>query len=180
MISLVTMNRLLFIALILFFIPLSVKAEVKVLKCIDGDTVRLVEDREIITVRLLAIDTPELSSKDPYATIASNYTCNALLNANQITLETDPQAKDADRYGRKLRWVYADDQLLQNLLVKRGYAKVAYLYADYSYVDQLLKSEQLAQQQKLGIWKDTEYLNISNWLIILIVIIYAIFKTSHK
>ena len=50
--------------------------------------------------------------------------------------------------------------LLQDLLVSRGYAEVAYLYGDYKYTSLLQENEAIAKSNKLGIWSadanDTE------------------------
>lgn len=149
-----------FTLLLLIIIPFNVyasdKIEVKLVKCIDGDTARLMIDGKEEKVRFLAIDTPETKHPtkgvEPYGLQASKYTCNKLTNAKKIEIEYDENSDKQDRYNRQLVWVFTDDKLLQNELVKKGYAKVTYLYGDYKYTDILLKSEELAKQNKRGIY----------------------------
>lgn len=150
------MKKLILLLIIIF--PLSTYAyEVKLFKCVDGDTFRIKNDDKKQYVRLLAIDTYELSSKNDfqrkYAYKASKYTCKILKRSKQIFLESDANSLEVDKYGRILAWVYVDNILLQELLVKNGYAKVAYLFDDYLYSNELLKYEKEAKENEIGIWK---------------------------
>jgi len=132
------------------------KEKVAFVKCVDGDTFRVMIDEEEKLVRMLAIDTPELEKKgtkaEYYANEASDYTCNIIKNAKKIELEYDSNSDEVDKYGRVLAWVYVDRKLLQEELVANGYAKVAYLYADYKYTDILKEKQELASAKEIGIW----------------------------
>ena len=55
-----------------------------------------------------------------------------------------------------LGWIFVDDSLLQKELISLGYAKVAYLYGDYKYTDELKEEESIAKSKKLGIWSLNE------------------------
>ena len=146
--------------LILFFICInSISAkeiEVKFSGCVDGDTAKFIYKEEEITARFLAIDTPETvhptKEEEEYGKEASEYTCRKIKEANKITLEFDDDSDEKDKYGRYLVWIFVDGNLLQEKLVSKGLASVAYLYGDYKYTDKLEKSEQLAEENKLGIW----------------------------
>ena len=144
--------------IILILIPINVyadeKVKVKYIDCIDGDTINVVMNNKNIKVRMLAVDTPELNKDEPYATKAKNFTCNKLKNAQKIELEFDKNSKKKDKYDRYLAWVFYDDVLLQNELVKKGYAKVKYLYSDYKYTDTIKESEKKAINSKKGIYKE--------------------------
>ena len=144
-----------YILIFLFFIfPVVVyasdKEEVKLYKCIDGDTIKVIYNNKKIKVRLLAIDTPEINEN--YSSEATNFTCDKLKKASKIELEFDKKSKKKDKYNRYLAWVFYDDILLQNELVKKGYAKVAYLYDDYKYANKLIKSNETAIKNKKGIY----------------------------
>ena len=149
----------------LFFIGLcgiSAKTiNVEFSACIDGDTAKFIYNDEVITARFLAIDTPETKHPtkgvEPYGKEASEYTCNAIKNADKIKLEYDDDSDETDKYDRHLVWVFVDDKLLQEELVSEGLASVAYLYGDYKYTDILEEAEQDAEDNKLGIWSDEEY-----------------------
>lgn len=130
---------------------------VQLSKCTDGDTAHFLIDGEDKTARFLAIDTPETKHPtkgvEPYGNEASEYTCSTLQNAKEITLEYDPNSEPSDKYKRELVWVFVDGELLQKQLIAQGLAKVDYLYGDYRYTDELLQAQEVAKEQKLGIWK---------------------------
>ena len=132
------------------------KDEVTLAKCVDGDTARFNINGEVKSTRFIAIDTPESvhpkKKVEPYGKEASNYTCNKLKNAKKIVLEYDENSTKTDKYDRIIAWVFVDDELLQEDLVSKGYAKVAYLYGDYKYTTQLKEKEQIAKNKKLRIW----------------------------
>ena len=104
-------------------------------------------------------------------------------NAKVIELEYDSKSNDVDKYGRVLAWVYVDDELLNDELIKNGYAKVAYLYAHYKYVDILQQHERKAQLNNIGIWNNKRNTEINIWIILLCIvigIIYALYEIRIK
>lgn len=128
--------------------------------CVDGDTIKVTLEGEVRTVRLLAVDTPEsvhpTKGVEYYGKEASEYTCNLVTNAKKIELEYDDNSAKEDKYNRLLAWVFVDDELLQELLVENGYAKVAYLYGDYKYTTKLESIQELASAKNIGIWNEEE------------------------
>lgn len=134
--------------------------EVKLSKCVDGDTIKVKIDNKEYTVRMLAIDTPESvhpkKKVEYYGKEASEYTCNIVSNAKKIELEYDSGSDKTDKYDRLLAWVIVDGELLQDKLVSLGYAKVAYLYGDYKYTSLLEEHQELASARNLGIWNQQE------------------------
>lgn len=132
------------------------RVSVKFEACVDGDTIKVMLDNKKTTVRFLAIDTPETvhptKGEQPFGKEASNYTCNKVKNAKKLEIEYDEGSTKADKYNRALGWVFIDDTLLQKDLVSLGYAKVAYLYGDYKYTEDLKKEESIAKSKKLGVW----------------------------
>ena len=141
----------------MFFVYINrdgqVVAGVTVNKCVDGDTVHFDVDGKVEKVRFIAVDTLELKDKDPLAYEAKDYTCERLKAADTIELKIDPLAKEPDKYGRLIAWVYVDGELLQKELVEKGLASVKYIYDDYLYVDELYHLETQAKHTKIGIWK---------------------------
>ena len=154
------MKRLVFIVLLLFPLFVFAKEQVEFSKCVDGDTFKIVMDNEIKTVRMLAIDTPEsvhpTKEAENYGKKASEYTCDLLTSAKKIELEYDNNSDKLDKYNRVLAWVFVDDYLLQDILVRNGYAEVAYLYNEYKYTDILKEHETLAKLEKLNIWSEED------------------------
>ena len=147
------------------YIELENESEtVKLSKCVDGDTAKFImEDGSIKTARFLAIDTPESvhpkKEVEAYGKEASEYTCNLLKSAKSLKVEYDKASEKTDKYGRILVWVYADNKLVQETLLEEGYAKVAYLYANYEYTDHLKSVESTAKSKKLRIWSSDEISN---------------------
>ena len=188
------MKKLLLVGLLFFVGISSVYAKEKVTfnKCVDGDTFKVVRKGNIITVRMLAVDAPEVAKNGKAAEYmaddASKYTCKRITNAKKLELEYDSKSDTEDKYGRVLAWVFVDGELLEAELIDKGYAKVAYLYSDYKYADVLLKKQEVASNKNKGIWntsKKNEYENISqdisaveeeytNKEIIIIVILFLI------
>ncbi len=159
------MKRKLIFVFIIFILPIAnvyANEEVTFSKCVDGDTFKVILNEEEYTVRMLAVDTPETvhptKGVEYYGKEASNYTCDKLTNAKKIELEYDANSDKNDKYDRLLAWVFVDDELLQELLVENGYAKVAYLYDDYKYTNLLEEKQELASAKNIGIW-NTEAAN---------------------
>ena len=158
------MKKYLYLIFILgiFLVPIKVLAEseeVTLSRCVDGDTARFNINGKVYSTRFLAIDTPETvkpnTKVQPWGKEASNYTCSQLKKASKIVLEYDSNSTKEDKYGRRLAWVFVDDKLLEDELVSKGYAKVAYLYGNYKYTDLIKKKEQIAKNQKIGIWSNS-------------------------
>ena len=141
----------------------SLRFTVEFSKCVDGDTMKVLNDKKEVTVRFLAIDTEESVSSTKENTymgkVASDYTCNRIKKAKKLEIEYDPGSDKLDKYNRVLGWVYVDDVLLQQELVEIGYAKVAYLYGDYLYTDDLVEVESIAKSAELGIWEEESFIS---------------------
>ncbi len=158
------MEKVVVIILLFFIFTINVSAQrdsLSDIECIDGDTIRARVNGKMETIRFLAINTPETkySTKDkdePYAIEASKYTCNRLTDSNNIEIEYDIKSNKTDKYGRFLGWIFVDNFLLQKELIKKGYAKVDYVYDEYKYVNELKKEESIAKKKKLGIWSSDE------------------------
>lgn len=141
------------------------KIEVKYSESVDGDTAKFKLDEEIITVRFLGIDTPETVhpslGEQPYGKEASNYTKEKLQNANKIELEYDSNSSKTDKYGRHLAWIWVDDSLLQEELIREGLAQTYMLQGNYTYAWLLQEKQEEAKEEKVGIWSDTVESNIN-------------------
>ena len=133
---------------------------VSLYQCVDGDTAKFKYNNDVITARFLGIDTPETQhptkGEEPWGKEASNYTCKSLTNSKNIKLEYDDGSSKTDKYNRHLVWVFIDGKLLQNELVNLGYAKVAYIYGNYKYTDKLYETQEIAIEDKVGLWGDSK------------------------
>ena len=158
------MKKLFIFLLLLIIFIINVYAdervEVKFKKCVDGDTAKVVMKKKTITVRFLAIDTPETShptkKEEPYGKEAKKFTCEYLKKAKKVELEFDKNSDKKDKYDRYLAWVFVDNYLLQSLIVENGFAEVTYLYGDYKYTPILQDKENLAKINKKGIYSDVD------------------------
>ena len=153
------------ILIIVMFIPKNVLAKEKVSfsSCVDGDTAKFILNKKEITVRFLAINTPETgANEEAYGIEASEFTCKKLKNAKKIELEYDSKSDKKDKYDRYLAWVFVDGKLLEEELIKKGLAKVAYVYDDYKYVDKLKKAEETAKKNKKGMYSDIDNSKYTN------------------
>lgn len=169
------------------FLPGARALSASYVKCIDGDTANLKFNGKVQKVRFLAVDAPEIKhgkqKAEPYADDAKLFTCIGLETANKIEIEYDENSNKEDKYGRSLVWVFVDGELLQAKLVKRGLAKVAYLYGDYKYTDELKKLEASAKKKKLNIWSDYK-IDYSKYIIIAVVLflvlVFCYFDKSFR
>ena len=125
--------------MLLFFNINVLAMDVKLSKCIDGDTAKFNINGKVYSVRFLAIDSPEMDTDAGKR--AAEFTCNRLKNANKIIIEYDDNSDKYDKYDRQLAWIFVDDKLLQKDIIDNGYAKVAYLYGDYKYTHLLEEKE---------------------------------------
>lgn len=73
-----------------------------------------------------------------------------LVEGKVVELEKD--MSEADRYGRLFRYVYVDGQMVNELLVREGYAQVSTYPPDVRYVDLFRAAQQEAQTANRGLW----------------------------
>lgn len=148
--------------IIILLLPINInvitKDKVEFFKCVDGDTARFVMNKKEIKVRFLGIDSPEIEKNgvpaEEYGEEAKNYTCRKLKQANKIELVYEDNSDKTDKYDRVLAYVFVDDKLLEELIVKNGYAKVKYINKNYKYYDTLISAENYAIEKKKGMYSE--------------------------
>ena len=122
--------------------------EAIVLKVIDGDTIYIKTDNGRKKVRLRYIDAPEI--KQPYGDMARIFLVNEL-DDKRITVNSDYK----DRYGRDIGDIYVYNKneaiYINAKLIKSGNAWVYKTYRENTY---LMNLENIAKDNKLGLWKD--------------------------
>jgi micrococcal nuclease len=135
------MKRVLFffVAILFFALPLQAQDTAKVLRVIDGDTLKVNYRGQKESVRLIGIDTPEsrindkakrdaLRSKKPIAVIiaqgemATTFTLSIVRPGDTVRIEFDVQKRD--KYGRLLCYAYFKDKMLNEEIVKAGHANI--------------------------------------------------------
>lgn len=131
--------------------------EVTVSEHIDGDTTRFNYNGSSESFRYLIINTPEIGrdgeQDEPYAEEAFKRTQELLDNADTITVEFDEEKQD--HYDRYLAYVYADGEMVNEILVREGLASVDYVHPpNDKHEDLLREAEQEAKNKNIGIWSD--------------------------
>jgi micrococcal nuclease len=136
----------------------EVPALYRVVKVIDGDTIKVDIGGEIETVRLIGIDTPEIANpynprEDYFGPEAARY-ANQLLERQLVYLIPDPMQSNRDKYNRLLRYVFLEDGTLINAkLVKEGFA-FNYIYEPFQFMKQFDYLEKQAKENRTGLWSD--------------------------
>lgn len=144
----------------------------RVKKVFDGDTFEAEINGKTEKVRMLGIDTPEKSSSDKFdrdmertrqdrETIQklgelSHQNTVKLINGKKVTLRTDPESDNKDKYGRLLRYVYLEDGTLVNMkIIEEGYAN-AYRKFKLTKQKEFIEAEKKARENKKGLWGDVD------------------------
>jgi len=131
-------------------VPVTTKEFVKVTKVIDGDTIEIEGG---LRLRYIGIDTPETvhpSKPVQYFGKEASNKNTELVEGKTVRLERD--ITELDRYDRLLRYVWLGDALVNEILVKEGYA-TSYSYPpDVKYQERFVQAEREARENKKGLW----------------------------
>ena len=116
---------------------------------IDGDTIELVDGR---VIRLVQIDAPEKGA-ECYGDAASALTRRLLPPGTEVRVEQDPALDRADRFGRKLAYVWKGDEDVNVTLVREGAAGVWFFDGRRGrHANELLHAAERARAQEKGLW----------------------------
>lgn len=123
----------------------------------DGDTLYLDNGTAEVKVRLIGIDTPELSSaqrpdaEECYGIEARELLRDFLPEGTDVWALHDREPED--RYGRSLLYVYLQDGTFINLaMVELGAAEALKVGPNDRYWSELRNAEDEAYSAKLGMW----------------------------
>lgn len=119
-------------------------AKVKVIKVVDGDTVALSSGE---TLRYIGIDTPERGNCFFEEAKLAN---EKLVLGKEVELEKD--VSETDKYKRLLRYAWVGNTIVNEQLVKGGYATVSTYPPDVKYQDKFLAAQKEAREAGRGIW----------------------------
>ena len=127
--------------------PTEGRTAAVVTRIIDGDTIEVDIAGILYRVRYIGIDTPERNQPGyDEATLANR----DLVGGRTVELEKD--ISEIDRYGRLLRYVWVNGEMVNALLVESGYAQVVTYPPDVKYQAEFLELQRQAQQEGLGLW----------------------------
>lgn len=133
----------------------AIDGEYEVVSVTDGDTFEINYNGTKTKVRLIGVDTPESvhpnsKKNNEYGEEASKYT-KSLLEGKTVKLEFDVSPKD--KYGRLLAYVYLEDgEMLNEKLLKEGYAQVATYPPNVKYVENFKELQKEARENRVGFW----------------------------
>ena len=127
----------------------------RVVRVVDGDTIRVALGGRVERVRYIGIDTPE--SVKP-GTPAQCYAHRAaaenarLVGGRRVRLVLDVESRD--RFGRLLAYVYraADGLLVNAALVRRGFARTLTIPPDVRFAARFRALAARARQEHRGLW----------------------------
>jgi len=129
---------------------------IKIVKVIDGDTVKLETGQ---TVRYIGIDTPELhhpkKKLECFGKEARDKN-KELVEGKLVRLEKD--VSETDKYWRLLRYIFlpteasASGIFINEYLVKEGYAYAVTFPPDVKYSDHFRNLENQARENLRGLW----------------------------
>ena len=131
--------------------------EYRVIEVVDGDTIKISYNGVPESVRLIGIDSPEVSDpREPvgcYGKEASEE-MKVLLSGKSVYIKVDSSQSERDKYDRLLLYVWrADDDLFVNdEMVRKGFA-LEYTYdLPYEYQSQFKEAQAYAENNSLGLW----------------------------
>jgi len=145
----------------------TVKNTTVVTNVVDGDTMDISINNKEERIRLLLVDTPETKHPtkpiQPFGPEASQFAKNTL-EGKEVTIELD--VSERDKYGRLLAYIWIDGKMFNEMLLEKGLARVAYVYApNTKYVDQFYEIQKKAQKQGVGIWSIENYVQEDGFII---------------
>jgi len=121
-------------------------------RVVDGDTIVLDGGER---VRYIGIDTPE--TKHPSKPVQwmgreASAANRRLVEGRRVRLEYDVERKD--RYGRTLAYVWVGHVMVNERLVRAGYAKVSTYPPNVKHTDRFLRAQRKAKEAGRGLWGD--------------------------
>lgn len=124
----------------------------RVTRVIDGDTFEIESGEH---VRLIGVDAPESvkpgTPVECFGKASSGY-LRMLIEGKEVRLERD--RTDRDRYDRLLRYAYLGDMLINENIVREGYAESVAYKPDTAKQEIFDHAEALAKAEQRGRWAE--------------------------
>ena len=137
---------------------LNGRTTAKAIRVVDGDTYILDIDGVETRVRLIGVDTPESVAPSTYrkdnteeGKTVSEIVKDKIKAGDTLYIEYD--VGKTDKYDRTLAYVYFEDgTMVQDWLLKNGYANVATYPPNVKYADHFVELAHTAAENKVGLW----------------------------
>ncbi|MDP5016190.1 MAG: thermonuclease family protein [Dolichospermum sp.] len=132
----------------------AIPANVKVARVVSGQSLEVLgmeaQPNLISSLRLIGLDAPDLR-QFPWGEDAKRLLETLIGGANQaVNLEFDLEAKD--KFNRTLAYVWKDKLLLNEEILKQGYALFVARSPNHKYDQRLERAQQWARIMGKGIW----------------------------
>ena len=129
--------------------------QARVEEVVDGDTILVRFGGNKERVRLIGVDTPETHHPEKavqcYGQAATDY-LQMKLDGEDVRLEADSTNTNRDRYDRLLRYVYLDEELVNESIIRDGYG-FAYTLFPFQKIDDFKLAQEHAATNNLGLWE---------------------------
>lgn len=139
--------------------PPNTESSAQIERAVDGDTLVVRQSGTRERVRVLGINTPEVTGTPQCGGEAASRSAERWVAKNHIvTLRSDSAAPNRDRYGRLLRYVEPSRLEVQPgtdfsaVQVRRGHARVAAYGQDLDTLPVLRQLERAARRHGRGLW----------------------------
>lgn len=124
-------------------------ATVDVLRVVDGDTIVVEIDGRRERVRYIGIDTPEMNDQREAIVARARDATGAneqLVGGKSVRLEFDVQRRD--KYGRLLAYVWVGETMVNEELVREGFAELLTIPPNVKYADRLAETYREAREAR--------------------------------
>ena len=162
-------RKFLLLFLTVLALPLLASADsARVIKVVDGDTLRVFYDNQSELVRLIGIDCPEKRESERASMTAersghslkeifdlgersSRFTESKLSKGDLVDIEFDVEKRD--RYGRLLGYIYLPNKTMLNReILKQGYAHLLTVPPNVRHKDDFVLAHQEGRTLGRGLW----------------------------
>ncbi|NET01069.1 MAG: thermonuclease family protein [Sphaerospermopsis sp. SIO1G1] len=134
--------------------PTSLMTEVKLARVVSGQTLEVIgmgkQPNLISPVRLIGLNAPDLGQR-PWGYNAKEM-IEKLIGNGEKTIQLEFDIKNKDKFGRNLAYVWKDKMLLNEQVIKQGYALFTPRSPNHKYDKRLENAQHWARIMGKGIW----------------------------
>lgn len=124
----------------------------EVTRVVDGDTIEVIYQGKPERVRLIGIDAPEKSPAECFAEESTALLETLLPVGSMVTIQFDDTQTERDRYNRLLLYVWADELLINEEMIRLGAAEEYTYNKPYLYQLRFRDREISAEKGNIGMW----------------------------
>jgi endonuclease YncB( thermonuclease family) len=137
------------------------KIQAQVIEVIDGDTVKLADNK---IVRYIGLDTPELHKRvgedwvdnpEPFGEEAKQFN-ESLVKGKSVSLVLDVEQKD--KYGRLLAYCFVDNIFVNERILEEGLGMLYTRPPNVRYTEILVAAQKKARENQKGLWQGENFI----------------------